>query len=935
MLASSTHHHPSSPDRKHRPETPNGNSPKQKSKPTPGPIKLSPYSSTCPYIPLLSSGTTSSPPAVTSTLAYGSNSGRPTTPGCRGRDSSKGEGSPRHASDPENSSAGFPWDLSIDHEQTNLLQQHLRTTASRKFPLVERRMSASSSATELTDTRSRPSNKVLNHNRSHSASHSGAKVTTSPKSSPKSSMRLKLPPPPQLLDALGIGVRNEGDQEHRLRQSLLGLAFPTTPDTGINIMPVCADGNGGGNNSGGMEYKYLHPASRIGGVGTEGHGGGGATAALLAANPHLASRSFALLTPPDDNGVLEWQGFQTDGVSVSGNVMGQNVSVGQLSGFEDVDKDSEIGTLVEDTDPIPTTVRLTPNGGKEGSEEQVGGDDMINEKGKEIVLERVEQKPKNDTTSEQFAEEGWLRNALDVLLDDRLPVQMGMECCRILSYALPCPLPASANDSAIPSAISSVSHNSGKLPASAASAPTVAAAAGHQLSPAITARCNNKGTEDSRFLPPMGSRYPGDDGVTTGLNILTNAIQKRYSRDRAQGNFYIHVSHAISPHIPFNRLPSTTPPLSGGAVSAGGSNDSSVGAGSGGGYFAAAVFNSIVVAQSGPLASPDSGGISNHHPPIAMPSPNPILPPSSLHLTLLERYIPPNSAGEHESMFSTSSSILLDRLFELSPQGGSLLFIYPTRTGAKCFDREYLGPVMDPLLRKLMVLYALREDLLWGLRNMAAVEKMDEFEVLRGRVDKFCRRLSGERSPGLAHYQKAKGVKLPKIPLEMAFAAKTTITLNDMSWREWWTQQEQTRIREVVKRHSSKMPSSQSGSAHPTITTSSVCMAHTKSSSGSSTQSTLASSAASASSGFSVGYGVPEDLARSVLDGVRAPAIRPSSRGMGEAVLASAMSGSQGGGGGSGGVGGIVGEMDGFKNFGRRPERDVEVGVFVLRRVGY
>lgn len=96
-----------------------------------------------------------------------------------------------------------------------------------------------------------------------------------------------------------------------------------------------------------------------------------------------------------------------------------------------------------------------------------------------------------------------------------------------------------------------------------------------------------------------------------------------------------------------------------------------------------------------------------------------------------------------------------------------------------------------------------------------------------------------------------------------------------------------------------------------------------------------------------MGYGPPGDLAREVIDGVRALAIRPSSKGMGEAVMASALAGSGGNTAVGQGMGGVVGEAVGKKEGAMNRDRPgesswksgaregglIEVGVFVLRRV--
>ncbi|KAG0137836.1 hypothetical protein HOY82DRAFT_316736 [Tuber indicum] len=535
---------------------------------------------------------------------------------------------------------------------------------------------------------------------------------------------------------------------------------------------------------------------------------------------------------------------------------------------------------------------------------------------------------------------------------------MTTEAVRMLSYTLPCPLPTASADSATPTPIpSNLGSNPDRLPASAAAAPAVAAAAGQQFSPAITARCHSRAQADSGSSTPNGL-IGADDGITTALHTLTRNIQRRCSSDGTK-RVYIHVSHAISPGIPLNRLPST-PPANGCVGSPGGffggGFDTSPGgcADGGGGYFAPTVFNSIVVAPENIPTAPSMSFHRTH----TIPPPNPILPPFSLHMTLLERYIPPTSNAEDISMFSTQSSVILDRLHELSPRGGSLLFIYPTKTGAKHFDKQYLGPVLDPLLRKLMVLYMLREDLLWGIRNMAAIEKMNEFEGLRWKLDNFCTRFShaindnsmwGKSGSGSQASRLQLDSSYPKTRVRLVHSQKAMIQLNDNSWREWWSQQEQLRIREAVKRHFSSLQPPAEGQTPVSPNASGPHGSHhAKSASMSSpklgsfpslaqaTKVTTASSTPSSptvpsspQSQYSFGYGAPGDLAREVLDGVRAPAVRPSSRGMSEAVVASALAGP-----GTFGVGGVVGdyEISSVPSDRRVKERGIEVGVFVLRR---
>lgn len=221
------------------------------------------------------------------------------------------------------------------------------------------------------------------------------------------------------------------------------------------------------------------------------------------------------------------------------------------------------------------------------------------------------------------------------------------------------------------------------------------------------------------------------------------------------------------------------------------------------------------------------------------------------------------------------------------------MFIYPTKTGALSFDRHYLGRVLDPLLRKLMVLNQLPQNVLWKIRNMASIPYMSDFPRLQARLEGFCKEVTN----GIGD--------IPKMPTKMVYSAKATVVLNELSWREWWAQQEQLRIREIVKIH----------------------MANRQAPPGSKT-----AKGKETDNGFWHGYGVPGDLAREILDGIRAPSVRPSSRGMANAVLDSSM-----GGGGSGTAGPCKGVeaasiAGGTEELEAMEGKGVEVGIFILRR---
>ncbi|KAK6512747.1 hypothetical protein TWF506_008916 [Arthrobotrys conoides] len=492
--------------------------------------------------------------------------------------------------------------------------------------------------------------------------------------------------------------------------------------------------------------------------------------------------------------------------------------------------------------------------------------------------------------------EEWLKDALKVMLLSHPPdFRPTVEAVRLISHALPCPLPPNRTPG---------EHNfssqsdSGVLPESASAAQGVAAAAGYFMLPFTQSRVLN------------GLHCAEDEGTTTALNAITTAIQKVHGNDTKR--VYIHVSHAISSNPSAPKLQSTN--LTGSSV-----NSAATSAGSlvpsafltspphERDFFSSTVFNSIVMAQD-PISYAVPPGFPA--PVLHRPTPNPALPPFSLHFSLLERYIPPATPTADSAMFSPFSSVLLDRVAELSPCGGSLLFVYPTKTGARQFLDRYLGKVLDPLLRRLMVLHRLRADLLWDISRMVAVETMQEFGDLKERLEHFCRRLSEKAKGDGADDKRFSGPSYFFPNVSVVHAQKVNISLSQSSWREWWTFQESNRIREIVKGHFT---------APPQDTPQTLL-----------NESQGAAEAGGGSLNAAV-YNGPVDLAREILDGVKALAIRPSSRGMGEAVFASSMVGPTS----SWPIIGEVGSPNHTHKSRRQQEPEtIEVGVFVLRRHG-
>ena len=170
-------------------------------------------------------------------------------------------------------------------------------------------------------------------------------------------------------------------------------------------------------------------------------------------------------------------------------------------------------------------------------------------------------------------------------------------------------------------------------------------------------------------------------------------------------------------------------------------------------------------------------------------SPMPVVPPSTVTVSILERYIPPASAGEYRQLFRPEGpSALVDRLYEISPNGGCLVFIYPTLYGANNFRSRYLGPLLDPLLRTLVVYHNMSADLGQYVGRLEALEHMLSFENMDDEIRRLLRTLShSSQVPGLsnANYQ-------------LVFSNRHTVQLDRKAWQDWWLHQENGRIRKAV-----------------------------------------------------------------------------------------------------------------------------------------
>lgn len=243
------------------------------------------------------------------------------------------------------------------------------------------------------------------------------------------------------------------------------------------------------------------------------------------------------------------------------------------------------------------------------------------------------------------------------------------------------------------------------------------------------------------------------------------AIQERHGPGRQP---YITITHAVPHKFDLNSLP-TSPPATPNLAQEGGD------------YFNHYTFAhaAVVPAYHAPIR-----GLST----FTNSSPNPIVPPRSVQVALLERYIPPSSIQEYNDLFSSHGrSALLDRLSELSVDGGTLLFICPTKTGATTFSESYLSPILTPNLLQIVNLNRLVWNLAEDIGRIAAIPIMNEFDIMKTKINNLCKSMSESRSA----YAGSR--------FELIYSSTGSVPLDQATWREWYIEQEKGRIREVLK----------------------------------------------------------------------------------------------------------------------------------------
>jgi hypothetical protein len=268
--------------------------------------------------------------------------------------------------------------------------------------------------------------------------------------------------------------------------------------------------------------------------------------------------------------------------------------------------------------------------------------------------------------------------------------------------------------------------------------------------------------------PPTESTLAASTPFSSVYTHVVSAIQMRLNPTKSP---YVDITHAMPSNSSLESVPHS-PPTTPGIPH----RDD---------YFTTTIFSRATAVPS----YHDSCGLLN---PSAPASPFPAVPPASIHVSIVERYIPPCSTAEVVDLLTpTGPSVLLDRLFELSPNGGSLIFLFPTKTGSLTFKNSYLGPILDPLLRHIITVNDLSSDIGNSLGTMPSIDSMPDFETIKRKLSTICRKLNRQTHNSTSPSSNSGEYSI-------THASTSLIPLPRPLWSEWWVFQEQQRIRDIL-----------------------------------------------------------------------------------------------------------------------------------------
>jgi hypothetical protein len=293
----------------------------------------------------------------------------------------------------------------------------------------------------------------------------------------------------------------------------------------------------------------------------------------------------------------------------------------------------------------------------------------------------------------------------------------------------------------------------------------------------------------SGHLKILSHALPTPSSSGHAFPVIIDAIEQATSH---QTIVWINVWHAVSGRFSLGDLPKSPP------TTPAPPND-------GDDYFSTNVFNMAVEV-------PDYSQKAKLQP--LSQSPRPAISPGSIDISIVERYIPPGGTVEFEELFSpTGRSFLSDRLVELSPDNGTMLFVYPTKVGGATFKSQYIGPILDPLLRELGTAHDLSTDILIDIGAMPAIHHLITFEDMKMRLSEFCRTLSGPISSTPHGRFNRAGTEYSII-----HASKEEVMLDRDVWaKDWWNKQEKAKIQQAFQTHHIERAASSVGSKSASV----------------------------------------------------------------------------------------------------------------------
>ncbi|KAL8896623.1 MAG: hypothetical protein Q9207_007627 [Kuettlingeria erythrocarpa] len=268
---------------------------------------------------------------------------------------------------------------------------------------------------------------------------------------------------------------------------------------------------------------------------------------------------------------------------------------------------------------------------------------------------------------------------------------------------------------------------------------------------------------------PLSQNVLGAPSAATGI---INALQTRFGQDSSSR--YIDVTHAVPAKFNLSQLPNS-PMTTPNRPAAEGSMDD---------YFS---IPQTIVYSKGTIATSHAEARQNlAGNPGSKAFPQTIVAPLSISISVLERFIPPATVAEYDDLFKFDQpSALVDRMLELKPDNGHLVFVYPTQKGADTFRDDYLGPILDPLLRTMIGVHGISTNVMANIAYLEPIWAMHNFHQLQVKVAQLLSSMNRKAGGNLHRFA-------------IAQASSESVHVGREAWASWFTEQELPRMRDIM-----------------------------------------------------------------------------------------------------------------------------------------